>query len=229
MTLACLIVCFEGQTAEITIYLKKSDGTLKELHRPTGGLWGSTKINEAFERMMIEIVGSKVFEKFKNDYKHDYFDICREFEIKKRTIIPKNSDKIYINIPFTLAEILREETGKTVMEAINQTPYANKMTWHAGKLGMFTYLFEELFTDLVNMLVEHLKKLMTEDNLSDISTLLMVGECSESPVMHDAIRRAFPDKKVIKPDEADLAVLKGAVMFGHESGAVPQSIPPGLL
>lgn len=89
MTLACLIVCFEGQTAEITIYLKKSDGTLKELHRPTGGLWGSTKINEAFEQMMIEIVGSKVFEKFKNDYKHDYFDLCREFEIKKRNVTPK--------------------------------------------------------------------------------------------------------------------------------------------
>lgn len=227
--MACLIVCFEGQTAEITIYLKKSDGTLKELHRPTGGLWGSTKINKAFERMMIEIVGSKVFEKFKNDYKHDYFDICREFEIKKRTIIPKNSDKICIKIPVTLAEILREETGKTEMEAINQTPYANKMTWHAGKLRMIAYLFEELFTDLVNMLVEHLKKLMTEDNLSDISTLLMVGEFSESPVMHDAIRRAFPYKKVIKPDEAGLAVLKGAVMFGHESGAVPQCIPPGLL
>lgn len=229
MTLTCLIVCFEGQTAEITIYLKKSDGTLKELHRPTGGLWGSTKINKAFERMMIEIVGSKVFEKFKNDNKHDYFDICREFEIKKRKITPTNSDKICIKIPITLAEIFREETGKEQREAINQTPYANKMTWRGDKLRMDAYLIEKLFTEPVDMLVKHLKKLLSKDNLSDISTLLMVGEFSESPVMHDAIKRAFPDKKVMKPVEAGYAVLKGAVMFGHESGAVPQSIPPGLL
>lgn len=227
--MTCLIVCFEGQTAEITIYLKKSDGTLKELHRPTGGLWGSTKINKAFERMMIEIVGSKVFEKFKNDYKHDYIDLCREFEIKKRKITPKNSDKICIKIPFTLAEIFEEETGKREMEAINQTPYANEMTWRSDKLRMNAHLIEELFTEQVNMLVKHLKKLMTEDNLSDISTLLMVGEFSESPVMHDAIIRAFPDKRVIQPVEAGLAVLKGAVLIGHESGAVPQCIPPGLL
>lgn len=224
MTLACLIVCFEGQTAEITIYL-----TLKELHRPTGGLWGSTKINEAFEQMMIEIVGSKVFEKFKNDYKHDYFDLCREFEIKKRNVTPKKSDRICIEIPFTLAELFEEETGKREREAIDQTPYANKMTWRAGKLRMNADLIEELYTEQVNMLVKHLKKLMTEDNLSDISTLLMVGEFSEYHMIQKAIKQAFPDKRVIKPEEAGLAVLKGAVLFGQESGAVPQSIPPGLL
>lgn len=224
-----LIVCFEGQTAEITIYLKKSDGTLEELHRPTGGLWGSSKINEAFERMMIEIVGSKVFEKFKNDYKYDYIELCREFEIKKRKITTNYSDKICIKIPINLAEIFKEETGKREMEAINQTPYANKMTWRADKLRVDAYLIAKLFSEQVDMLVEHLKKLLSKDNLSDISTLLMVGEFSESPVMHDAIKRAFPDKKVIKPLEAGYAVLKGAVMFGHESGAVPQSIPPGLL
>lgn len=224
-----LIVCFEGQTAEITIYLKKSDGTLEELHRPTGGLWGSSKINEAFERMMIEIVGSKVFEEFKNYYEYDYIELCREFEMKKRKITTNNSNKICIKIPIKLAELFGEETGKLEREAIDQTPYANKMTWRAGRLRMKADLIEELFTEQVNMLVKHLKKLMTEDNLSDISTLLMVGEFSESPVMHDAIIRAFPDKRVIQPVEAGIAVLYGAVLFGHESGAVPESIPPGLM
>lgn len=184
MTLTCLIVCFEGKTAEITIYLKKSDGTLKELHRPTGGLWGGTKVNEAFERMINEIVGSKVFEKFKNDCKYDHVDLCREFEIKKRSIKPENSDKICIKIPYSLVKMFEEETGgKKIMEVIKQTPYAKKMTWQGIRLKMDADLIEELFTELVDMLVEHLKKLMTEDNLFDISTLLMVGEFSESPMM----------------------------------------------
>lgn len=126
--------------------------------------------------------------------------------------------------------MFEEETGgKEIMEVIKQTPYAKKMTWQASKLRMDANLIKELFTETVNMLVEHLKKLMAEDNLSDISTLLMVGEFSESPIMQEAIKQAFRDKRVIAPNEAGVAVLKGAVLFGHESGAVPQSIPPGLL
>lgn len=228
--MTCLIVCFEGQTTEITIYLKKSDGTLEELHRPTGGMWGGTKVNEAFERMMIEIVGSKIFEKFKNDEKYSYNDLFRNFKIQMRIVTPNYSDKICIKIPCALAYMFKEGTGgKKEMEAIYQTPYANKMTWRADKLRMDADLFEDLFTELVDMLVEHLEKLMTKDNLSDISTFLMVGEFSEFPVMHNAIKKAFLNKKVIVPADAGLAVLKGAVLFGHESGAVPQSIPPGLL
>lgn len=69
--------------------------------------------------MMIEIVGLKVFEKFKNDYKYDYIDFCREFEIKKRKIILKNSNKICIKILFILVEIFEEEIGKREMEVIN--------------------------------------------------------------------------------------------------------------
>lgn len=227
--MTCLIVCFEGKTAEITIYLKTSDGTLKGLHRPTGGLWGSTIINEAFERMIIEIVGSKVFEKFKNDCRYDHIELCKEFEIKKKSIKPEY-DKICIRIPFSLVNMFEEETGgKEIMEVIKQTPYAKKMTWQASKLRMDANLIKKMFTEPVNMLVEHLKKLMAEDNLSDISTLLMVGEFSESPIMQEAIKKAFQDKRVIAPYEAALAVVKGAVLFGHESGAVPQSIPPGLL
>lgn len=210
--------------------MKMSDGTLKELHRPTGGLWGSTTINEAFERMIIEIFGSKVFEKFKNDCKYDHIGLCREFEIKKRYLKPEYRDKICIRIPYSLVDMFEEETGgKEIMEVIKQTPYAKKMTWQASKLRMDANLIKKLFTETVNMLVEHLKKLMAEDNLSDISTLLMVGEFSESPIMQEAIKQAFRDKRVIAPNEAGVAVLKGAVLFGHESGAVPQSIPPGLL
>lgn len=48
------------------------------------GFWGGIKINEVLEWIIIEIVGLKVFEKFKDDYKYDYIDICRKFEIKMR-------------------------------------------------------------------------------------------------------------------------------------------------
>lgn len=57
----------------------------------------------------------------------------------------------------------------------------------------------------------------------------MVGGFSESPFMQAAFLNAFSDKRVIVPEEAGLAVLKGAVMFGHEPCAILESNPPGLL
>lgn len=41
--------------------------------------------------------------------------------------------------------------------------------------------------------------------------------------------KTFPDKRVIVPVDAGLAVLKGAVLFGHQSYLVLESIPTGLL
>lgn len=229
--MTCPIVCFEGKRAEINIYQIQSDGTIRELHIPKG-LWGGTKINEALERIIIEIVGSKVFEKFKDDYKYDHIDICRKFEIKMRFYSSQSSGRTAISIPCSLFEVFEKETGgKTINDVIQQTQYANKMSLRSYMLRIKADLIEDFIMELhvVDPLVEHIRHLMTKDNLSDISNLLMVGEMSESSIMQSAIMKAFPDKTVIVPKGAELALLKGAVMFGYEPFAVLESNHPGLL
>lgn len=218
-----------GKTVDISIYQKQSNGTYKELHRPTRGPWGGTKVDEAFDQMIIKIVGASCFQKFKDDFKADDLDIHRELEIKKRTIMSESNSKTTIKLPYSLVTTCEEETGEKMKEVIQQTQYANKMTWQKDKLKMEAGLFQELFREPINMLVEHLQQLMSEDNLSDVSTILMVGRFSESPIMQDAIMKAFPAKRVIVPVDAGLAVLKGAVLFGHQSNSILESNPPGLL
>lgn len=44
----------------------------------------------------------------------------------------------------------------------------------------------------------------------------MVGGFSECEIVQDAIRKAFPECRVVVPHEAGLAVLIGAVLFGHK-------------
>lgn len=224
-----MIIDLGGKTVDISIYQKQSNGTYKELHRPTRGPWGGTKVDEAFDQMIIKIVGASCFQKFKDDFKADDLDIHRELEIKKRTIMSESNSKTAIKLPYSLVTTCEEETGEKMKEVIQQTQYANKMTWQKDKLKMEAGLFQELFREPINMLVEHLQQLMSEDNLSDVSTILMVGRFSESPIMQDAIMKAFPAKRVIVPVDAGLAVLKGAVLFGHQSNSILESNPPGLL
>lgn len=218
-------------TVDISIYQKQSNGTYKELHRPTRGPWGGTKIDEAFDQMITKIIGASCFQRFKDDFKADNLDFHKELETKKRTIKPESNSKTTIKLPDSLVTTFEEETGEKMKEVIQQTQFynAHKMTWHTDKLRMEAGLFKELFREPINMLVEHLQQLMSEDNLSDVSTLLMVGGFSESPIMQDAIMKAFPARRVIVPVDAGLAVLKGAVLFGHQSNSILESNPPGLL
>ena len=58
----------------------------------------------------------------------------------------------------------------------------------------------------------------------DEESILMVGGFSESPMLRAAIESAFPNKRVIMPNEPGLAVLKGAVIFGHSSGEIVSRI-----
>lgn len=220
-----------GKTADISIYQKQSNGTYKELHRPTRGPWGGTKVDEAFDQLIIKIVGAGFFQNFKHDYKVDVLDIYRELETKKRTIKPESNSKITIKLPMSLVVTFEEEMGEKMKEVVQQTQFynANKMTFQVDKLKMEADLFKWLFRQPINMLVEHLQQLMATENLSDVSTLLMVGGFSESPIMQDAIMKAFPAKRVIVPVDAGLAVLKGAVLFGHQSNTILESNPPGLL
>lgn len=220
-----------GKTVDISIYQKQSNGTYKELHRPTRGPWGGTKVDEAFDQLIIKIVGASCFQKFKDDYKVDVLDFYRELETKKRTIKPESNSKITIKLPMSLVVTFEEETGEKMKEVVQQTQFykAHKMTFHADKLKMEADLFKWLFRQPINMLVEHIQQLTTEDNLSDVSTILMVGGLSESCIMQDAIMKAFPAKRVIVPVDAGLAVLKGAVLFGHQSNTILESNPPGLL
>lgn len=196
---------------------------------PTGGPWGGTKVDEAFDQLIIKIVGASCFQKFTEEYEADNLNIYRELEIRKWSVKPEFNSKVTIKLPVSLVTTFEEETGEKIREMIQQTQFANKMTWQTGKLIMEADLFKDLFREPVNMLVEHLQRLMTKEILSDVSTLLMVGGFSESPVVLDAIMKAFPDKRVIVPVDAGLAMLRGAVLFGHQSNSVLKSAPPGLL
>ncbi|XP_076117897.1 heat shock 70 kDa protein 12A-like [Mytilus galloprovincialis] len=215
-----MVLDLGGGTADITCHQKDAEGSLRELQKPSGGSWGGTRVDEAFNQLLIKIVGAHHFRTFQEKNKADALDIYREMETKKRNITNDTEGKVTLKVPVSLIQSFEKETGEEIKEVIKQMAYAGKMTWVGDKLRMDANLFRALFNDPKTNLVNHVKSLMTKGPLRDVSTILMVGGFSESPIMQSAIKDAFPGKKVVVPDEAGLAVLKGAVMYGHQ----PQTI-----
>ncbi|CAC5406610.1 unnamed protein product [Mytilus coruscus] len=81
----------------------------------------------------------------------------------------------------------------------------------------FLELFEEIIGETtMNSLKKESPLAYLDLVIKEVKHVLMVGGFSECQLMQSAVRKAFPDQRIIIPDEAGLSVLKGAVLFGHK-------------
>jgi hypothetical protein len=238
-----------GGTADITVHQLKTDGTLAELVPASGGDWGGTCVDKAFQNFLTELFGEDVMKIFKShpEYIEDYFDFWQSFEIKKRSFElnkPKQGDKkndiskkekeetFLVRLPVALAEIVGKQTQRTdeaksdviIQEVIEKSSFKNDLKCEHGKLQMKYSFFKGMFDPTVKMLCDHLTNLLKTIG-NDLKVILMVGGFSECSVVHEAIKAKFQDKcRVVIPNQAGLAVLKGAVYFGHQPHLISERV-----
>ncbi|XP_060559207.1 heat shock 70 kDa protein 12A-like [Ruditapes philippinarum] len=214
----------KGGTIDITVHEVLRNRNLKELHKASGGAWGGTKVDEAFKAFLSEIIGQKGVEKFKKDCKEDYIDLFRDFETKKRDIAPRKTEKITLKIPITLVEKANETSGRTMEECIASSMYREKLVLFKDKIRIEADVMKGFFDIPLRSILNHVQTLLAEPKVKDCSAIVMVGGFSESPMLQEHIQDHIPDMKIIIPDEAGLAVLKGAVIFGHNPTTIAERV-----
>ncbi|XP_078325400.1 heat shock 70 kDa protein 12A-like isoform X2 [Crassostrea virginica] len=213
-----MVVDAGGGTIDITVHEVQHNGTLKELHKANGGNWGGTKVDSSFRSLLASIVGNDVIEAFTTDHKYDYLELLRDFEAKKKTITPKLAEKVTFKVPINLLETFREvNPGKNIKAVVTSNArFKDKLTWTGDKLRMEANLTKALFDESCKKIVDHMHQLFRLRNVKDVSTIILVGGFAESAMLQETVRGAFRNKKVIVPQDAGLAVLKGAVLYGHQ-------------
>uniref|UniRef100_A0A8W8L4G0 Heat shock 70 kDa protein 12A n=1 Tax=Magallana gigas TaxID=29159 RepID=A0A8W8L4G0_MAGGI len=212
-----MVVDAGGGTVDITVHEVRDNGSVKELHKANGGDWGGTKVDASFKGLLVDIVGKDVMETFISKNKYDFLHLMRDFEVKKSTINPELNDKVTFTIPVSLSDTFSEKNpGSIISDAVLNSKYKNQLTWIKDKLRMKAKLARSLFGESCKHIVDHLKELFMHPSVKDVSSILLVGGFAESPMFQTVIRETFINKNVIIPKEAGLAVLKGAVICGHE-------------
>lgn len=217
-----MVVISEESTTEVTVYEVQHNGTLMELYKAEGGDWGGNQVNASFYRLITDIVGIDVMEAFRLEYEDDFHELLRTFERKK---LIKTSEKDHVRIPlpisllktFSKTNIWKRFDNALINTVINSIPkYKDRVSFSQSSLQLDVHTFESLFNESCNSIIYHLKELLKFPNLKDVSSIIVVGHFADSPVFQVAMEEAFPDKNVIVPQEAKLAILKGAVLFGHQ-------------
>ncbi|VDI16443.1 Hypothetical predicted protein, partial [Mytilus galloprovincialis] len=203
-------------TADITVHQRYGDGSLKEVVPASGGPWGGKSIDEAFRSFLERICGPKVMEELRKAELEDFIDLFREFETKKRTIRVDQTNKVVVTLPVALIDLVKSDRGK-METALEKSPYGQAVSYSKQKLHISPDTFRDLFKSTTGNLIKHLEKLFRNEKLSDLKHLIMVGGFSDCELIQHRMKNIFgKHKKIIIPEEAGLAVLKGAVLYGHQ-------------
>ena len=210
----------------MTAYLVGPNDTIKQIYEANGGSLGGTKVDKAFAKMLREVVGKEVIDKFQKECAVGWLQMMCNFERKKKSVRvdKKGVSNINFEIPYELNEICFEVRRKNIKTVIKERNL-NGIKFVSGMLSVSLNNILKLFKPVVDGIVEHVEHLMVKPQMRNVTYFLMVGGFSESPILQQAIRDKFGDRvNVLVPDDANLCVIKGAMAFGHNPRVVTSRI-----
>lgn len=148
-------------------------------------------------------------------------DLLREIEVFKRNIKPESDGKINMAIPYvSLDEICFKMRKKHFKDLFAESSICNHISLTGDKLRFSADFARQLFTAITDQIVEYIRVILQHPEVERVNRFLLVGGFSESPMVQYAIMTNFPGKRLIIPQDAGLAVVKGVVLFGHRPTSI---------
>ncbi|XP_014294036.1 heat shock 70 kDa protein 12A isoform X2 [Halyomorpha halys] len=212
-----MVVDCGGGTVDITVHtVSAQTGTLRELHKATGGPCGSIGVDKEFNDLLDTIFGTSFMRRFQQERPAAYNELMLSFEARKRSTTSFRSTPLNIFPPFAFIDFFRKVSGIEVEAAVKE--YGRpELTWsNEGILKIHPSLMYQLFQPTLNKIIEHIEAVLSTRRLDDtISHLFLVGGFSESQILQEAIRENFSNRvHIIIPQAVSLSVLKGGVLYG---------------
>lgn len=209
-----------GGTVDITVHeLLDQQGTLKELHKATGGPYGSVGIDKEFLTLLDNIFGEEIMLQYRTKRPAGFVDLMIAFEARKRNASPYKDNPLNISLPFSFIDFYKKTKGYSVETAIRKFNDPNIKWSSQGMLRLNQEAMLRLFQSTINAIKGQITEVL--DRIPKIAYLFLVGGFAESQVLQYAIRGSFSHRlKVVIPQGVSLAILRGAVLFGLDPGIV---------
>lgn len=205
------IFFFKGGKVDFTVFEITKENILKTLEMTSDRTCGGTCVDNCYEDVLIDVVGKDVMNKFCQKSSEEYIELLRNFQINKRTQISETQAWVTMRIPERLNEILNQE----INEEKKKSKHSRNIKLEGKKLRITSTLFMGFFDFACSRINENIVKLLEKPELKGLDTIVMIGGFSMSPTLQKSIKENFPSLRIFVPDEANLVVLKGAVLYGH--------------
>lgn len=194
-----------GGTADFTVAEVTEIQTLKNLHHPSGGDWGGEEINNAIFKRLEETICPGKLEEFRKS-KANVLDVKNEIERKKKTLT--EGDKLSLT---ELPAFLSQKADRNMKDKSKENAL---IYWKGDRLVFESRILDAIFKSVLEKITNNIQAIIKDTKLKGLKTILLVGGFSNSDIVQNIVKKAFPNLNVITPDKAELAVLKGAVIYG---------------
>ena len=206
----------------MTVHEIQNNGTIKEIHKVTGGPYGGIKVNEEFEGLLEELLGAEKLKRYQRKSPSDWLSLMNEFEGKKRgKRILDSGLMTNIRLPRSFVSLIKQ-TRSPAMESYGDKEVKLKNNEY---LSLSSGMMKKLFTPVVKRIKQHLKELQKNPQLSKVQTMVFVGGFAESAFLQEEMKKEFSQRyKILIPNHASIAVVQGAVMFGKKPTTITQRV-----
>lgn len=218
-----MIVDCGGGTVDITVHEIADDkGTLKELHKATGGAYGSIGVDLEFEKLMAAVFGVDFMEQFREWRPAGFVELMMAFEYRKRTANPFHPTPSNISLPFSFITYHKKRKKYGVDVAIKRFG-RDEIRWSSqGMLRLDPGMMHMLFQPALDNICANIRGILDKvKGHAPVRYLFLVGGFAESPILQQRIRKEFSSLlKVVIPQGVSLAIVKGAVQYGLNPSVV---------
>ncbi|KAL6455388.1 hypothetical protein MHYP_G00361980 [Metynnis hypsauchen] len=209
-----MVVDCGGGTIDVTVHEVAEGGCLKELHRVSGNNLGGQTVDKNFKSLLREIFSEKVFDEFEENHPSELKRLMYDFSICKRY-----DGEVLVQCPYNLQELARK-----VKDIEDYFEGNSDVDWESGQILLSGTKLRALHDNSIRGIENLIEEILEKSNLS-IRYILLVGGFALSPYVNGFVKEKFGSKyKVLCPVDAELAVVKGAVMFGMMPNVVESRI-----
>ncbi|XP_075561523.1 heat shock 70 kDa protein 12B [Pelecanus crispus] len=202
-----IVVDCGGGTIDITVHEIQENYCLKELHKAAGGGWGGNTVDENFTDFLKEIFSDGVWDEYVKSHPTELQHMMYCFSLQKCSA---SREEVYIRCYYNLTRVA--ECKKNISHFFKKVKGA---LWCDGMI-MITYEKMKSFFDYsIRNIVCTLREILGKPEIAKVQYILLVGGFASSIILRDAISQAFSKKyHILCPVEAQVAIAKGAVLFG---------------
>ncbi|KAK2553938.1 Heat shock 70 kDa protein 12A [Acropora cervicornis] len=217
-----LVVDNGGGTMDVTVHEVDDNDDVKEIYHATGGDFGGTKVDKEFQNLLEKVFGKDLMDEFCRSHPSDWLELMNDFEMKKRGDRVMRGEETRVRLPANFVNLMRHENiGRSDNEIIKRHYHAEQLRISKEYLCLGSEIVKSLFESTINAIIKHLETLGKKKELRGVKLMFLVGGFSESPLLQAAIKKKFKHKyKILIPNDAETAVVKGAVMFGRRPHVV---------
>ena len=206
---------------------------VNELAPPSGGPYGGTCVDDAFEKLLEPVFGKQLhqpfFEQLKIKHPAAWLNFRKQLD-EKKTVLDrkKDDDVVWFEISMQFSRACTQIAGSDAFTLLSDSCVDGISLSRNDQMQVRADLIKALYNTSVDAVCKCLNEDLAKSPLSKVSALYMVGSFSNSRFLLESVRSkthsSVPPHHIINPPDSSVAIVKGAVMYGVNPSIIQERV-----